>query len=91
MTIYSFNYLVTYTYFYILKFLFYDYNISAILYIFKIMHRAFIYFKYYSLIIGLLYFVITTLDWYQTIKIIITNSNYNKVLVIDHNSNLNRL
>lgn len=91
MSIYSFNYLVTYTYFYILKFLFYDYNISAILYIFKITHRAFIYFKYYSLIIGLLYFVITTLDWYQTIKIIITNSNYNKVLVIDHNSNLNRL
>lgn len=47
MTIYSFNYLVSYTYFYILKFLFYDYNISAILYTFKIMHRAFIYFKYY--------------------------------------------
>lgn len=29
MTIYSFSYLVSYTYFYILKFLFYDYNISA--------------------------------------------------------------
>lgn len=55
------------------------------------MYRAFIYFKYYSLIIELLYFVITTLDWYQTIKIIITNSNYNKFLVIDHNSNPNRL
>lgn len=55
------------------------------------MYRAFIYFKYYLLIIELLYFVITTLDWYQTIKIIIANSNYNKVLVIDHNSNPNRL
>lgn len=55
------------------------------------MHRTLIYFKYYSFIIGLLYFVITTLDWYQTIKIIVTNSNYNKALVIDHNFNPNRL